>query len=311
MHNYAPLLIVGFSATLLAGCSSTGGGGGGAGGGGGTPSPAVFAASAGTASEALADGETLTAYSSQMSAAVEHDFDAQHTRALDPTTFSIATNAQGALDVTIDGVLYSFAAADIEVGSLEFEAPGGAGPYYRVDSWQGDVVDVLDVGNGSHHQVWSYFWDPAGQAISGFAVVGTETMPDALVAKANATYSGTAGARLTNSNSFNNTTTIYGDLAMAADFNAGLISGGITNIAEPGDTPGAGSVTLNQTTISEAGFAGTIWADSALETRFSLTNLGGTYSGKFYGAGGGEVAGVMEISGDDTVGTGFFSGTQD
>lgn len=303
MHNYAPLLIIGFSATLLAGCSSIGGG---AGGGGGTPSPAVFAMSAGTASEALADGETLMAYNSLMSASVEHDFDAEETRAIDPTTFSIAANGQGALDVTIDGVLYSFAADDIDQWTLE--SPDGL---HRIDSWRGEVADVLDASNPNHHQVWSYWWDPAGQAISGFAVVGTETMPDALVAKANATYSGSAGAALTDSNTFSGTTHIVGDLAMSADFNAGLISGGISNIAEPGDAPGAGSVTLNPATISEAGFDGTITVDNDLLTRFALTNLGGTYSGKFYGASGEEVAGVMAISGDDTVGTGFFSAKQD
>ena len=125
MHRYVPFFLIGLSTTLLAGCSSTGGAGGG--GGGGTPSSAVFAASAGTASEALADGETLMAYNSLMSAAVEHDFDAGETRALDDTIFSIAANDQGALDVTIDGVTHSFAAADIGGNGLEFEpVPGGA-----------------------------------------------------------------------------------------------------------------------------------------------------------------------------------------
>jgi len=310
MRRYAPFFLIGFSAILLAGCSSTGGGGAGGGGGGGTPSPALFAASAGTASEALADGETLMAYNSLMSSGVEHDFDADETRALDDATFSIAANAAGGLDVTIDGVPYSFTAADISGGALEFDG-GAGGPYYRINSWDGDVVDVLDVSSTAHHQVWSYFWDPAGEATSGFAVVGTEAMPDALEGKANATYSGFAAAALTDSATFNDTTRIVGDLTMAADFNAGQISGLVDNIEVLGAAAVSGTVALNSAAISGTGFTGTITPDSDLLTAFSLDNLGGTYSGKFYGANGQEVGGVMAISGDETVGTGAFSGTQD
>ncbi|AEQ52966.1 transferrin-binding protein-like solute binding protein [Pelagibacterium halotolerans] len=320
MHRYAPFFLIGLSGTLLAGCSSTGGGGAGGGGGGGTPSPALFAASAGTASEALADGETLMAYNSLMSAAVEHDFDAGETRALDGTTFSIAANDQGGLDVIIDGVAYSFTDADISGNAFEFDDPGGMGPYYRLNSWDGDIVDVLDVSNTAHHQVWSYFWDPAGEPISGFAVVGTETMPEALEGKANATYSGAAGAALTDSGTFNDTTRIVGELAMSADFNAGQISGLVDNIAVIGLGACSGGVgpacvngtaALDSAAITGTGFSGTITADSDLLTAFSLTDLGGTYSGKFYGADGEEVGGVMALSGEETVGTGYFSATQD
>lgn len=309
MHRYVPFFLIGLSTTLLAGCSSTGGAGGG--GGGGTPSSAVFAASAGTASEALADGETLMAYNSLMSAAVEHDFDAGETRALDDTIFSIAANDQGALDVTIDGVTHSFAAADIGGNGLEFEPVPGGAPYYRLNSWSGDVVDVLDVSNAAHHQVWSYFWDTAGEAISGFAVVGTETMPEDVPSTALATYSGFAGAALTDSGTHNDTTRIVGDLAMSADFNAGQISGLVNNIEVLGGAAVNGTVALNSTAISGSGFSGTITPDNDLLTAFSLTDLGGTYSGKFYGASAEEVGGVMAISGDETVGTGFFSATQD
>ena len=294
MIRTAPFILLAASTSLVAGCVSTG-----SGGGGGTPSPAVFATSAGTAIQALDNGETLMAYDSQMSSSLEHDYDESETRAIAPVQFSITANGQGAYDVVIDGQSYSFTAA--ELNDFGMKNLGGT---YNVNSWSGDFEDVVDLANGSHHQVWSYWWDPAGQAISGFAVVGTETMPAALTGKAEATYVGSAGASLSDTGAFNTTTDIFGILTMTADFDNNEISGSVTDLEVLGTGDINGTVTLNSGTISGTGFGGTVSAAT------DLGNLGGSYNGKFFGANGQELGGVLALTGDDVVGTGFISATQ-
>ncbi|WP_157970066.1 transferrin-binding protein-like solute binding protein [Pelagibacterium sediminicola] len=314
MRNYATLLAMAVSGTALTACTTAG-----------TgpvvppppppPSQQVYADDAGPASQALANGTTLLAYDSAMSTSLVHNFNADQTSAIAPQHFSIAANALGGVDVTVGEITHSFTAA--EMGQWSWQSAAGQ-TFYEVSSLSGETADVMDSTNPAHHQIWGYWWDEGtGESYGGFATVGTEARVEALVGKANATYTGRAGAVLANTDSFNTTEDMWGDLEMVADFGAGSISGDITNMQNNGN-PLPGTVSLQLGNINGTGFSGNVAVSNELLTLFDLDMLDGTYSGKFFGPNAEEIAGVMSLSGQisagagggDLVGAGFFSGAE-
>ncbi|WP_404404064.1 transferrin-binding protein-like solute binding protein [Pelagibacterium halotolerans] len=318
MEKTRNLLLWGTAAVsaVLAGCTTTGTTGG------GSTSNAVYADDAGTASAALAGGETLMAYNASMSRSAVKTGDGNWVWLSDPEApeVSFELNDQGGVDVTIDGTTVSFSASDLN-GEFGWQS-GNNGIY----TWSAESAQqALDGdGFGEYHQVWSYFWDTGEETLNGYAVIGTETTSDAVAARtASATYSGWAVAdSYTVGSDSNDRTRLSGDLTLAADFDAGTIGGTVDDIsvkAQSGGSWGAataltGTIALETATISGNGYTGTLTPDATFLTETSMSEFDGTYGGKFYGPDAEETAGTIGFSGsdgDDFVGTGFFSAVQD
>ncbi|MCD7060990.1 transferrin-binding protein-like solute binding protein [Pelagibacterium xiamenense] len=299
----------------LGGCASTGGGGG-----GGATLNAVYAEDAGTVGEALASGETLMAYTSSMSLSAVRENGVWQSDPASPQ-FSLVLNDEGGIDVTIDGKTVSFTAADLS-GEYGWES-GDDGVF----TWSADSAQQALDGDafGQYHQVWSYFWHPEDTMYNGFAVIGTETTPDAVAAQsASATYSGWAAADAYFAGSESDTRTrLFGDLALAADFDAGTIGGTMSNIGvrvrSDGDwgatTDLDGTIALETSSISGNGYSGTLAPDATLESELAMEDFEGGYGGKFYGPDAEEAGGTLGFTGvsdgDAVVGAGFFTALQD
>lgn len=300
------------AAAVLSGCSSTSGG-----------TKALFAADVGTAAEALDAGATLMAYNANMSSSLEDDWNTDERRAQGAAEFSIRKNDQGGVDVTIDGETESFSAADLEDAGFGWQKELDDGLYRSVHTWTGTNAEEVLAGDAwtPYHQVWGYFWDTGDESdLRGFAVVGSETEADVLEGKANATYSGWSVAEMypdDEAAADDERARMEGDLTMSADFNAATISGAITDLSTKtrvNDTWSnsqalAGSVSMDSTAISGNGFSGNLTPSADLTA--VVGDFTGTYGGKFYGPNGEEVGGVLSITGDDSVGAGFFSADQD
>lgn len=298
------------------------------GSGSGSPTTRNFAADAGTAVKALDDGKTLTAQEGG-SAAIDLNFNGGPT-ALTTASFDVKKNANGELTFTVNGVEQVFTSAD------RFIEPTGESFGYEIDdpvnnrfvslfSHVGDLDTVLDPTNPSYLQVWNYSTNqvnPGGADVRGYVVVGTETQAAALATLPSATYSGRARIDTYPATGFVNTATsrsrVNGDLSMAANFGAGTISGQIDNLDGNGpgqaNAPIAGSIAMDQTTITGNGFAGTITPDATFLAATGTSGVSGNYGGTFYGPAASQVGGTMTLTGTQNGqavnGIGFFRGDQ-
>lgn len=294
------------------------------------PVTRLFAADAGTAGKALADGSTLTAQQGG-TATYEIDWNTGTTR-LKSGTFKVAKNASGELTMTVDGVDYAFAPGDRFVDPsdglvYEYQVDGSTtGVWLGLWSNTGTLDETLDPNTSGYAQVWGYYVDASqnGIATEGYAVVGTETKADDLALLPSATYSGRARLNTRPDSGYVNNTTsrtrVRADLSMNADFAAATIDGSLTNITvEPPGQPEAGvagMVSMDQTSIVGNGFAGTLTPDATLIGAMGPGfTAAGNYAGIFYGPVADQVAGTMTMTGTDATGawngTGFFIGTQD
>jgi len=293
------------------------------------PVTRLFAADAGTAGKALADGSTLTAQQGG-TATYEIDWNTGTTR-LKSGTFKVAKNASGELTMTVDGVDYAFAPGDRFVDpsdGLVYEyVVDGTTTGIWLNLWNATMTldEALDPNTSGYAQVWGYYADPnTGIGTDGYAVVGTETKAADLALLPSATYSGRARLNTRPDSGWvdygTSNTRVRADLSMSADFAAATIGGSLTNITvQPpsGTQTGvAGTMSMDQTSIVGNGFAGTLTPDATLIGAMGPGfTAAGNYAGIFYGPVADQVAGTMTMTGTDATGawngTGFFIGTQD
>lgn len=319
-HGYIIALIAGTS--VLSAC---GGGGSTVSRAGNTGADQVLTKTAGNAAQALADGATLRA-SERASSGITRNYDETTSTAATDTTARVSRNASGALTLEVAGETIAFSPGDLSEDGYGYDK-GNASLW----AWSGDsMADQLDPANGRNAMVFDYFTDLPGAADqTGFIVVGSETAAGDMATLPSATYSGGARIRVAPKDTVSFADSVSearGNLAMAANFGAGTISGSVTNIegraprnVDPTRTwsPVDGSLALNRTAISGNGFTGGVSADSAFTTEFGTVDAGSTYSGTFFGTAAGEVAGGISMSGSSAVGGtpyigwGFFHGGKD
>lgn len=316
----------GASLLILAGC---GGGSSIVGdGGGGTPSEPpraiAYADEAGTASAALAGGLEASPLTT---AAVTNDYPAGTSAQRGETAFALRRNDQGGVDLTVDGETTSFAAS----GGTGYGWVQQEGANWReLASWQGSEEDVLNDVSGEYSQMWQYFLydDSTGLETAGHAVIGTETRPSVLTAKASATYRGYMTARSfgaddpTRSVEYQAGTNAGRELAggregsrvlMTADFDASTIAGDVTGIVAR--TRGAGGaitspfealpgrVVMEEAQIVGNGYQGRLTAVDGFPEDLGTD---ASYSGRFYGPNAEETAGVLSIPGETETASGAY-----
>lgn len=294
-----------------------------------TPTTRQFADTAGTASKALDDGATLTAQAGG-SSALNLNYATGDTSLAD-ASFALKKNADGELTFTVNGVEQAFTEADrslFEGQVFGYQiADEENDKFVGLYSYFGTLDESLDTDNDRYLQIWGYQSNQINNGppdLRGYAVVGTETRPDALAALPSATYLGRARIDSYDTTGFvqNNVsqTQVRSDLNMTANFGSGTISGQMTNFEVRGqDQPGvniAGTISMDETSINGNGFSGTLTPDAALLAASQNSSLSGTYGGSFYGPEGEQVGGTLAISGmgdegDSFVGAGFFEGWRD
>ena len=284
----------------------------------------------GDAGGAIAAGETLTARSVG-SSALRLDYDADTTAPAGRPQVAVTRNASGALTLIVDGdEQYAFTDADRvgnAGGDFGFETYGPGGPCevsnecVAIYSYTGPIDDLLSGGNG-YAEVVGYQTNidsgvPGERR--GFAVFGLETREAALAALPSATYSGRAGIEAFSSTGFDGVSTsrtaVRGDLAMAANFGSGTISGEVTNLeieeGFAGYDPLAGSLVMEQTRFDVNGFQGNLAAGPGYTVTNPALLASATYSGAFYGPEADEVGGTISGSGGGANAVGYFLGYRD
>lgn len=304
--------------TSLAACSSSGGGGQ---SGGVSISPAeeatrTFAATTdgGTqdAGGALANGTALTA---RKVAAVGQllNYGTGDTGGTDAGV-SIVKNAEGGHDVTINGNVIKFTAADRKAeadgsGPYGYEISDEANSIYSsVYNYTGDLDELLNPGNG-YAEVLGIQTNQVGANganTKAFAVVGTETKDADLKSLPTATYKGNARMDVVPETGFVDNGTsrmrVRSDLTMTADFGKGEVSGALTGITlqNPGSETRdalAGALILNTAKFDKNGFKGSVSPDATFASDSGLTGGSGTYGGAFYGPAAQEIAGGLTFTG--------------
>lgn len=193
--------------------------------------------------------------------------------------------------------------------------------------------DLMDdsMGSGYAFRVGAYYDDFSEEfATEVRSVLGTETMASALddlaAGETVIAYNGIGGLSLrADGFGFNDlNASIFGDLAMTADFGAGTIggewsnlflevrAGQVVNEEESGELLGA--VVFEETNIQAGGFAGSLSADEILSgSDAEVSALVNTfdYSGTFYGNNaeeiGGTFSGTGTIDGNTYTGVGSFT----
>lgn len=296
--------------TLVAACGGGGGSGspGVASRAGNSDAERVLAVDAGNAAEALEDGAALKA-SQRASSGWTRTFDAETAELSADTTASVSRNDEGGLDLTIGGQTIRFVASDLTEDGDGFQLPDGTAGIY---SWDGDSMEeALDPAAGRYSLVFDYYTDSDdGTGRNGFLVVGTETADADLQALPTATYEGYARIRVAPTTGFDDydadVSEARGDVTMVADFGAGTVSGEVTNMAgrvprleDPTRTwtPFDGALTMEEAAITGNGFTGAITADEGFTAAVGTVDAGSTYSGTFFGPGGEEVGGGINMSG--------------
>lgn len=278
-----------------------------------------------TSAQALADGQTLSAYSAGMSsslAVVRGD----SARSADTPGFAISANANGGYDVTVNGHTTTFTAdelSDWANGWEDADAEFGyadAHTYYAGSDLEGFLAGEAD--GPTYVQLWKYWWDASQTddydgARSGYAVVGTETHPDYIDGQdATASYSGFANLVIfTNDGSQEIGMWTQGDdeFSLNANFSDSTLSGSITDLMSDAGAVD-GTINLESGTIADNGFSGAVSADAAfvgaVDTAFGTAtgDLSGEYGGLFFGPEADEVGGTFSISSDGAVGVGGFIG---
>ena len=296
MQHSNILLVLVASATGLTACS----------GGSSTGSSAVYSVPDGTAAEALEAGRTLTA-TQESAAAITRDFDAETAMATADPSASVRKNAAGGLDLTVAGRTISFSPADTRADGYGYEIAGASIWTWSTES----MAEAIDPAVPGYVRVFDYHTDlePGGEQ-SGFIVTGTETRPAALAALPTATYFGRARVRVAPTEGFadwnDSVSEARGDMALTANFGAGTVSGGITNLDSRAPrnvdptrtwTPFAGSVALGSAPITGNSFTGAVTADAAFQSTIGTIDAGSTYSGRFYGPEAQQAAGVFNLTG--------------
>lgn len=231
------------------------------------------------------------------------------------SSFAVAKNSKGGVDVTMNGTTFSYAANEREGSNGYVQSEGGR--VRHAGTWESQAD------KHGFSQLWSYSYEETEHSVhSGFAVVGLETKPDVLVNKPSATYRGTMGGH-----------TIAGPMqgdwrqlvskgtdstVLDVKFGANpTISGTISNMQirdSVNDGKGwgpfrdmAGTLTLESAPITGNGYEGTVTADAAFINSVGFTKFeNGKYAGRFYGPNGEETAGV--ISADNNVGSMLLGG---
>lgn len=225
---------------------------------------------------------------------------------------------------TLNGTTYTFDGGDRVTDSdgniYTFTNDNPPGLYSSIWHQTGEL-DVL-LAQGDEHvnvigmQVFDETVDPNANTRI-FAVVGAETPADQIPTNATAVYSGFADIQAFPKVGFDTVTNsrsrYRGSLEMTADFGAATVDGSVTNLSEqlPGSTDRtdiAGTVLLNETSISSGSFTGTVGVSGT--AGLDSANAG-TYSGGFFGPNAGEVGGVISMEGADAVANGFFIGASD
>ncbi len=280
----------------------------------------VFSDEAGTASKALADGRTLGA-SGPTNAGLEIDWPAGTARRAD-NSFAIKGNSSGGVDVTVNGRTVSFAASDANRDGFGWRKGNDT-----VAQTNPNNTEILDPSYSRRAQLWEYnFGDRSTKtAASGFAVVGTETRPEALTAKASATYTGIAIIRGLQKNDPNTQMLIEAGtpwgvvvhgrsgVTLDADFAAKTVSGDIRGLMVASGTASdlgsvqaqPGRIVLEKASINGNGFGG------AMSGADGFQSLGtATYSGRFFGTTGREAAGGLNAETDGMVFVGGFHTVQ-
>ncbi|MCT8998338.1 transferrin-binding protein-like solute binding protein [Chelativorans intermedius] len=285
---------------------------------------ALFAEDVGTAAEALDDGKTLKAYDGKMSSTLHHEDVRRH----DSAKVSIKKNDAGGIDVTVNGKTESYSSTHVSDDGYGFESDDG---HRNIYTWSAPSAQDAVNGTGGYpyHQIWGYhWWDPESDdpGMFGFAVVGTETTSEVVAARTDkATYSGTAFIRSYGSDgSVHDRTDIKGDLSLTAEFDEGKISGLVNNVEGrervndvngPWTAVTGGEIALQEADISGHGYEGKIAPNDTFNTALGVTEIDGTYRGKFFGPDAEETAGVISASGvadgEDFIATGSFSADED
>lgn len=279
----------------------------------------------------------LSASNATSSAVVVHadfnDPDNSTVSVADPQKFSIAKNKDGSVTVTLNGESETYTSADMDgelrtnstdpitaANSEGYVKTDGKGVSHAIYTHSADNLAQL-ASDKQYAHIWEYFWTNDGwkTAKQGFAVVGVETNPDDLPKTAVANYKGKAFARVYDAKGDPSTYRVFrGATNMTADFGAKTMSGSITQLTAE-DRPDttrqnvAGAINMESTAIQRNGYAGKLSLDATAKSALGVKNTdGSTYSGRFYGPGAAETAGVLGLNvantdGSASVGYGRFS----
>lgn len=326
-----PYQIVAIPALMLvAGCSSTGSGSG----GGGTPpapgDPAFYAVDVGTMQQALDAGHEMAAHDEAMATFMMSDQIANQRYDGGFVDFALLRNDDGSYTITIDDKSITYAEDDADPyddgGNFTdsgFESDDGNNNVYN----HAATLEEFVTGSGGpeYMSVWRYFWqDEPGTDYTGMAIIGAETRAQDVAEQANATYSGYSEFSMFSTADPDDwdRTNISGDFDLTADFAAGSISGGMSNLERRdrvGGVNGApsainGAVAFENGTISGNSFTGGL-SFSAFDANDIFgtdpNTYGGEYAGKFYGPDADEVGGMVTIDGTGVIGNGFFAADKD
>ncbi len=310
MKNIQTISAMLLGTTIIAAC----GGGSGSGGpgvvsrSGNSDAEKVLATDAGNAAEALEDGMVLKA-SQRASSGWTRTFEAETAELSADSTASVSRNDEGGLDLTIGGQTIRFVASDLNAEGNGFELPDRTAGIW---SWDGEnIAEALDPAAGRYSLVFDYFTDSDdGTGRNGFLVVGTETADADLQTLPTATYDGYARIRVAPTTGFDDyaadVSEARGDVTMVANFGAGTVSGEVTNMAGRLPrledetrtwTPFDGALTMEETAITGNGFTGAITANAGFNAAVGTIDAGSSYSGTFFGPGGEEVGGGINLTG--------------
>ncbi len=312
MRHFVHLTASGAMLAALAACNS-----GNSGTGSAPQTTRHFAADAGVAAKALNDGKTLTAQKGG-TATYEIDWNTGTTTLRSGDTFSVAKNASGELTMTVNGREFAFSPGDRFVDSdgmvysYDVQSPSTSVWLY-LGSYTGTLDETLDPNGTDYAQIWGYYVDADqnGIASQAYSVVGTETRAADLALLPSATYSGRTRMDVIPATGYSggssSRTRVRSDLSMAADFGAGTIGGSLTNITvePPGGSQSAvaGTISMDQATLSGNGFASTLTPDAAFITGQGAGWTGsGNYAVKFFGPAADQVAGTMTMTGTNSSG---------
>ena len=301
--------------------------------GGGTPSNfsgedqarRSFAATEGDFGTFMQDGGTLSSRAG-MAKGIQLRFDGGRTN-LSDAEVSVAMNDNGELTATLNGQSYAFRARDRKVEDdgntygYEFQAEDGT--TFSLFHFGGPLEDLLTPGNGFGTIVSiSADLGPEGDTLynRSFAAIGTETTDaDLRALSGTASFDGFGRLDLYPQRNFINSgssrNALRGDVTMTADFDAGEISGQMTNLTlqRPGEDRAdiAGRLNLGRASFDDNTFAGGVTTNQALiDAGLSLNDDAG-YVGAFFGPAAEEVHGVIDgtgtLDGTDVNALGYFS----
>lgn len=263
-----------------------------------------------SAGKILSENRTLSA-STQMTASMRAPAGGQFART--DTDFSVRRNSNGGVTVEAAGKSLAFTAQNSATNPERWAS--GQNPAQVVFPVGNTTVSAISASNSDYSQIWQYAYTDNNEALFGFAAVGSET-PAASLPGGSATYRGLAGAVV------NGTPVVWGtpearqaqinagnsgsDATLTANFGTRRVEGNFTGAAVVGNNNVHQAVnlemTLNSGDISGNQFSGTVASTGAVV--FNPNNS--TYTGRFFGPGAEEAAGVLELSAPGVTGVGAF-----